>query len=69
MWPRVQTPPQPAETSAARMRKTTTVRVSFLRAGFPPAGQPEVSRGSEASWQNANVNAETSWKVSLRTKR
>lgn len=51
MWPRVQTPPQPAETSAARMRKTSSVRVSLLRAGFPPAGQPEVSCGSETSWQ------------------
>lgn len=69
MWPRVQTPPQPAETSAARMRKTSSVRVSLLRAGFPPAGQLEVSCGPETSWQNANVNAETSWKVSVKTKR
>lgn len=59
MWPQVQTQPQPAETPAARMRETSSVRVSLLRAGFPPAGQPEVPCGSETSWQNANVNAET----------
>lgn len=67
MWPQVQTQPQPAETPAARMWETSSVRVSLLRSGFPPAGQLEVSRRSETSWPNASVDAETSFQASIRT--